>query len=307
MTRVSTAGQSQILIQSMLRNQTRTFDDQLQITTGKRAQDFGDLGNDAVTALGARAFRDRTGTFRDVIKTVEGRLSANDVQVGGLLDIARDMRQELLTFVAQDQALSFDEVLQSAFGAISSALNTKIGGQFIFAGSKTDVPPVTSDQISDLIAAVAAGDLIVNDNKPAVARISDGVELQFGLLASDIATPLFESIKRLAEFDAGVNGPLDGPLTAVQRAFLETELALMDQAVDTAQKFQVENGLRQNRILAIDQQHSDTEGFLEIFISEVEDVNLAEAISRLNLDETALEASFRTFGALANLNLLRFI
>lgn len=307
MTRVSTAGQSQILIQAMLRNQARTFEDQVQITTGKKAQDFGDLGNDAVTALGARAFRDRTGTFRDVIKIVEGRLSANDVQLGGILDIARDLRNEILTIIAQDQALSFDEVLKSAFGAISSALNTKIGGQFIFAGSKTDVPPMTSNLISDLIAATAAGDLIINDQKPALARISDSVELQFGLLASDIATELFDSIKRLAEFDVGVDGPFEGPLTLVQRTFLEGELALLDQAIDTSQRVQVENGLRQNRILAIDQQHIDTEGFLEVFISEVEDVNLAEAISRLNLDQTALEASFRTFGALSNLNLLRFI
>ncbi len=307
MTRVSSFGQTQLLIQSMLRNQGRIFTDQLQITTGKRSQDFAGLGNDTVTLLGARDFRERTNTFIETIKTVNGRLSANDLQLNGILDAASDFRQEILTIIAAEEAAAFGALLQSSFSFMVSSLNTKVGGQFIFAGSKTDIAPVNASGIADLIAAGAATDLFENDDNKLRARVSDSVEIKFGITASEVATTLFESFKRIADFDAGGGGPIDGPLTAAQNAFLVGELQLLDQAILDARQFQVVNGLGQQRLEAISSQHEDTAVFLDIFISDVEDVNIAEAITRLNLDQVSLEASFRTFSTISSLNILRFI
>lgn len=307
MTRVSSFGQTQLLIQSMLRNQGRIFTDQLQITTGKRSQDFAGLGSDTITLLGARDFRGRTGTFIETIKTVNSRLSANDLQLNGILNTAADLRQEILTIIAAEEVVAFDALLEGSFSFIASALNAKIGGQFIFSGSKIDVPAVNGTSLNDLIAAAAATDLFDNDDVKLRARISDSVEIEFGITASEATTTLFESIKRLADFNVGGGGPLDGQLTAAQRTFLIDELQLLDQAILDTRRFQVVNGLAQQRIEAISDQHEDTSVFLDIFISDVEDVNIAEAISRLNLDQLSLEASFRTFSAISGLNILRFI
>ena len=307
MTRVSSFGQTDLLIQAMLRNQSRIFTDQLQITTGKRSQDFAGLGSDTITLLGARDFRGRTGTFIETIKTVNSRLAANELQLNGILNTAANLRQEILTIIGAEEAAAFDALLEGNFSFIASALNAKVGGQFIFSGSKTDVRAVNGTSLADLIAAAAATDLFENDDIKLRARISDSVEIEFGITASEAATTLFESIKRLADFNVGAGGPIDGALTAVQRTFLVDELQLLDQAILDTRRFQVVNGLAQQRIEAISDQHQDTSIFLDIFISDVEDVNIAEAISRLNLDQLSLEASFRTFSTISSLNILRFI
>jgi flagellin-like hook-associated protein FlgL len=44
-----------------------------------------------------------------------------------------------------------------------------------------------------------------------------------------------------------------------------------------------------------------------IFISDIEDVNMAEAITRVNNDQTALEVSYKLTAELARLSLLNFI
>ena len=43
------------------------------------------------------------------------------------------------------------------------------------------------------------------------------------------------------------------------------------------------------------------------FIADIENINVAEAITRLNNDQTALEASFKVFSQLNSLSLLNFI
>lgn len=307
MTRVSSFGQTQFLIETMIRNQGRVFEDQKEITTGKKSQDFAGLGIDSVTSLGARAFQERIETYQRTISVVEGRLGANNLQLDSILGTAGNLRQEILTMVAQDEGAAFAALLEDSFSSIASALNTRIGAQFIFSGSQSDVAAASSTDIADLVAAPLAIDILLDENAAAFAVVSESVELEFGILAREVGTELFESLKRLAEFDAGVDGPIDGKLTAVQRTFLVGELKLLDQAIDSVQKIQVKNGLNQRRIETIDSQHGETSDFLIEFISDVEDVNVAEAISNLNRDQAALEASYRTFGTLANINLLRFI
>ena len=53
--------------------------------------------------------------------------------------------------------------------------------------------------------------------------------------------------------------------------------------------------------------HSDDITFLSIFISDIEEVDTAEAIARLNQDQVALEASLAVTAQLTRLTLLDFL
>lgn len=308
MTRISTFGQTQVLLQGLQRNQIRLFEDQQQVNTGKVADKFSGIADKTSALLGAKSLLSKTDSYRSTIQTVLGRLDANDTQLGSILQVSRDFSETILNMLALDQANAFDEILNESFRFIANTLNTNIDGVFIFGGTQTDVPPVSSNDINDLIAAADASDLFQNDDDVLSAQVAEGVETDYGLLASDIAEQLFDSFKRIAEFhNDPVNGPFDGELTAAQRTFLENEFAQLTDAIEQAQSQQVQNGLRSQRLSGIDDQHADTQLFLKNFISNIEDVDMAEAISRLNNDQTALEASFRTFATLADVSLLDFI
>lgn len=140
------------------------------------------------------------------------------------------------------------------------------------------------------------------------------MQVEFGILADEVADEIMASMKRLAEFNT--LSPLDGtlkdgdpgpPPIPDQREFLIAELEKIESAVQKAQSAQTNNALVGNRLDSIDEQHATAQIFLEGLVSDIEDVDLAEAITRLNQDQTALQASFQVLGSLSRLSLLNFL
>jgi len=307
MSRVSSFGQQQVLITSIMQNQQRVFDAQRQISTGKKSEDYAGLGGDTGAALGARSFKSRVDTYQATIAAVRGKLNANDVQVGGMIDAMSKLKETIQTTLANNQAEGFNDVLNQTFSFMSNALNTNYDGTYLFSGAKTGTKPVNVTSLQQLAALPATGDAFDNGKTPMKAKIADGVDLQFGLLASDVGQGAFDQMLPLYNSDQGANGPLNGKLTDAQRTFLQGQVSALGSAIDNMRQYQVKNGLANSRIDVVDQQHTDTSTFLQTFIADIEDVNVAEAVSRLNNDQTALEASYKTIGSLSQLTLLKFL
>ena len=307
MVRVSSSGQQQLLLQQLMQNQMRVFDGQRQVTTGKIAEDFAGLAGVTNTSLGARSFLSRTESYESTIKTIRGKMDAYDVQLNGILDSARELEQFVRISIGQFTADGFDAMLEQTYGFISNAMNTNIGGSYIFSGTKTGVIPVQETALDDMLALPAVSDVFANSNDKFVGRIADGVEMEFGVLADDVGQNLFTVIKDIAEFNSGSGGPLQGNLTPVQVDFLKTKLAELGTAISGVQQLQVINGLGFKRLDVVESQHVDTGIFLEKFIADVEDVNMAEAITDLNQDQLILEASYRAISQIGNLSLLKFL
>lgn len=307
MVRVSSFGQQQILIQHLMTNQERVFDGQRQVTTGKIADDFAGLAGFTNTSLGARSFSSRTESYEATIKTIRGKMDAYDVQLGGILDVAREFEDFVLTAIGQYTTEGMGPMLSQTYSFISNSLNTSIGGSYIFSGSKTGVVPVQETDFVNMVALPAVSDVFTNSQDKFVGRIADGVEMEFGVLADQVGQDIFTVLKDMQAFHAGGGGPLDGNLTPVQIDFLKTELANIGNAIAGIQQLQVTNGLGFKRLDVIESQHADTSIFLEKFIADVEDVNMAEAITDLNKDQLALEASYRAISQLGNLSLLNFL
>jgi len=111
----------------------------------------------------------------------------------------------------------------------------------------------------------------------------------------------------LYQFDQGASGPLQGELTDTQRTFLQGQLSSLETSIDNLRQIHVTNGLAFERMEVVDEQHTDTSVFLQTFIADIEDVDIAEAVTRLNNDQVALEASYQAIGSLTRLSLLDFI
>lgn len=307
MSRVSTFGQSQSLLNTLLVNQQKVFDSQEKLNSGKKSDDFKGLASEATTLMNSKAFKSRVDSFKNIITNVQGKIDANDVQLNGVLNMARELRQNIVEVLGQGEAVAFEETLSNTFSFIADSLNTEVGGTFIFGGSKTDVPPVNGSDISDLVAATSAADLFQNDNQAQKARVTDNVLMDYSLLADDVAKDLFTTIKTIADYHYGGGGPINGKLTAAEVTFLTDELANLDAAIDVSQSVQTRNGLKSERLQIISEQHTDTSIFLETFISNIEDTNIAEAITKLNMDKVALESSIRTLALVSDMSLLDFI
>lgn len=303
--RVSSFGQQQLLIQSILDNQNKLFESQRQVSTGKKADDFQGLAGETGTILGARSFKARIETYQSTIDTIRGKLDANDVQIGGVLDGMEDMKEAIQTVLANGTARGFEELLEQTFKFTVNSLNTNIDGTYLFSGAETGTQPVNVSSLADLAALPSTADAFDNAAIAFEARIADGVSLEFGLLASDLATGIFDEM--LALYNQHQLTPFDGNIDATQFSFLQTQLQSLTSAIDTLRQDHVSNGLAFERLEVVDQQHTDSVVFLETFIADLEDVNIAEAVTRLNNDQVALEASYQAITSLNQLTLLRFL
>jgi flagellar hook-associated protein 3 FlgL len=158
-----------------------------------------------------------------------------------------------------------------------------------------------------LLAAPSAASLFQNDNVPASVQTGDSGSTQYGLLASDIGQGVMTSIKNIAAYNAGPNGPLSGQLNATQTAFLTGELANLDTAVAAVQQQTSVNGLRQNNVDALKTQTKASSDYLAGFISDIEDTDMTQAATNLNSDQLALQASYEVMSKLSKLSLLNFL
>lgn len=307
MTRISSFGQSNLLLQNTLRNQERLFIAQEQITTGKKASSFQELSPKVQESLSARQTRAAIGTFRTTIQSIRQTIGIYDTQLTTVTNATRDLKEAMVIAVGQEDGTGFRAQIEQAFELVTSALNTRLNGNFIFGGAQIDQPPVSVATLTDLQALPTSDDAFQNDSAKSTALIAEGIAFTFGQVADDVADEIMASFRRLADFDTGPSGPFDGKLTPAQRAFLETEIGNIEQAIQKAQGAQTRNGLNSNRLDVVDEQHAASELFIEQLVSDIEDVNLAEAISRLTQDQTALEASFQAIGTLSRLSLLNFL
>lgn len=307
MSRVSSFGHHQVMLNALLNNQSKLFSTQKQINTGKKTDEFRGIAGEAQTLLSAKSMKNRTEGYLATLKDVQRKLTTNDINLKAMEQAADDLRQTIVEGMGLEKAVAFDEALQQAVSVILNAINANIDNVYIFGGSRTNTPPVAALTLADLVAAPDAASLFQNDGVQLTSRIGDNVEMTYGVLASDVAVDLLTSLKALADFNAGPDGPIDGPLTPAQRAFLETELANLVAGIDTVRSITAQNGLRQNRAEAMEVNQIETNDFLEVFVSDIEDVNIAEALMRINMDQLALEASYRIMAELGRMSLVNFI
>ena len=307
MVRVSSFGQQQVLVRGIMENQTKVFEGQRQISSGKLHTDYQGLAGQANTVLGSRSFQSRIEGYQQTIDTIRGKLDANDVQIGGVIDAMETLKDAVQTSLANGQAEGFSELLDQTFSFISNGLNSNFDGTYLFAGADTGTIPVNVTELADLAALGGVSDAFDNSSVAFEARIADGVDLEFGLLADDVGTDIFTEMLALYNIDQGGSGPLDGKLTDTQFGLLQGQIASLESSLDGLRQVQVKNGLAFERLEVVEEQHADTVVFLETFIADIEDVDIAEAVTKLNNDQVALEASYQAIGSLTRLSLLNFI
>jgi flagellar hook-associated protein 3 FlgL len=147
--------------------------------------------------------------------------------------------------------------------------------------------------------------LFQNDGRKAIAKIGANTNMEYSLLADEVAEDVFAAIKALADFDNLT--PIVGDLSPAQSAFIESQLTVFDAAIEDLRIVMSSNGMRFGRADELLTEHEEQENFMLSFISDIEDVNMAEAITRLNNDQTALEVSYKLTSELSRLSLLNFI
>lgn len=302
--RISTAAASQSALMDLMKAQREAFDAREQLSTGKKSADLKGYANSAETIMTARAAQVRADGFIDANKRLASRLEVQDLAYRELSDAASELREALTT----TEGTALMNNVQAAFDRVVSALSTKFAGSFVFSGVRTDAAPLNASTLAELQAAAPdVSAVFENADRRQTAQIDGETALDVNRTASEVVGDLMAVFERLADFDQGADGPFDGPMTAAQQAFVQTEITNVIDAFDTINDAMAENGSKQARIEASIRGHQERSDYLTQMIADLEDADMAEAATRLTQAQTAVEVSARTFASLSQVSLLPFL
>lgn len=297
-----------------LEAQRRLADLQIQAATGEKAQTYDGIARDANRLLSVENALQQTNQYVASIQRVELRTDTMDAV---LTDIEEVVASFQALMVSATNAENFEEfevenTAKEMLEQLSSLLNTKVDGRYIFSGSATGTKPVTlPDPLP--VATDADGDLtdgiftpydpsILNPGDPGYdeifgyfegntdilsVRIDDDQVIEYGIHAQELPFAEIMYAMRIAATFEG--GPDDMRKSRLDSA-LEISKAGFDKVVDRHSEL----GQRLQIMEQIKSTHEDSRVRLGDIIGTLEGANIPETMTRLSREQTVLEASMLT-------------
>lgn len=301
MTRVATIPLQQTMAGAIQRAQQKLAVTQEQLATGKKAKDFASLGTETVRNLSSRTLLARQEAHAAVTGRVTNTLALYDAHVSEIDEIASKLRESILTTIGTQRAPGLQDEIESAFGRFRAALNAAEGGVPLFGGSMIDDKPFKPEKLADTVGLVPA-DAFANDDVRASARVSDDLDVEYGITASEVGSDLVAAFRTLAE--AGNIGEMP---TAAQLAALSTAVGQINTALTGVRAVNAENGRTQAQVETLATRAESRSLLLKDIIERNEDADLGQVAIDLAQQKTTLQASYSVFSQLADLSLVSYI
>jgi flagellar hook-associated protein 3 FlgL len=298
LSRTGDAAHHQQMTQLLLAAQGRLRATQAQIGSGKVAERFRELAPEANRLLAAKDALQRIDRFTANNQLVDGRLQVMEQSLASLEEIGGRLKNLLIRRLDASAAIPGSitpEALQLLDQAVAD-LNVAVDGRHLFAGSHTDTPPV---QLDPAFAAFGDPDdtYYQGDDVALTVRADVDREITYGMTADQAGMQ-----ELIGALRAAIEG--DG---SDDRALLESALALVGSALPKLADDRAELGARQVALEVVDRGHADAEVYLQQRISDIEDVDLAEAVTRLTQDQLVMESSMATLARLSRVSLLDYL
>ena len=307
MTRISTFLQQQALLSQLQKTNAQAFTEQQKISTGKNAQQYKDMPGETGVLLAAKRVEAQTAAFQGTNAELVNTLNLQDTSLSQLASSSQDLREAILNGSSLGSGQTLMQDVDGVFQQAVSILNTKVNGVYIYGGTKTDQEPVTAQSLSDLTAVPSATNVFANNQQRVGVEISSGQTLQYNFLADQVGGQLMASLKRIADFNAGPNGPFGAQLTDVQKQFLQTEVQNLQTTSENLNQVVAQNGQLQNTVDDANTRLGQTNVNVKSFISDIEDADVAQAVSNLNQSQLVMQASAKMIADLKDNSLLDYI
>ncbi len=298
LSRIGDFAQSERMTATLLQTQTRTRLSQAQISTGKVTDRFQDLAPEVERLIDVKMVLQQNLQFQKNNNFTDQKLRRMETAVSGLFEIATKLQTLTIqrlndgTVDAGTMAPEFEAMLDQAV----ALLNSDLDGRHLFGGSKTDQPPVVLDPAFTAFGS-ADNTYYQGDNLVLSVRADVDVEITTGMSADR---------EGFRELIGALRGVINGDVLD-DRDVLENSLGLVKKSLSKISDYQAELGIHQAQLKQINQRHVDTKIYLENRISEIEDVDLTEAITRLVQDQILMESAMATLGRLNQLSLVDYI
>ncbi len=306
MTRVSTVQNYNIMTSNLMKAQVRQNDVGAQVSSQKIANDLKGYAKNAEMLTAMRGTQTRINGLIDQNKQVTNRLDMQDSGLSRVADATKGGREAIANALAAGNASTLMQQLQASFGDVVQGLNTKANGLYVFSGAKTDTETTSATQMTDLTAAASTASLFNNDQYITSNRVDENTNAKTGVLGDAVGTNVFDAFKQVQAY-VDTNGAFSNPLTDAQVTFLKGTLSSFDSAYSGVVDIQGKNGVTQKRFDAAQTDLSNQADSLTSMVGGITDVDMADAATRLQAAQLAVQASAQVFSSLQQSSLLNVL
>jgi Flagellin and related hook-associated proteins len=308
--RVATFSQTNYMLTQIAKANAKLQQSMTQVSSGKVAGDYAGIGNKTAALEGARVAAQRADAYQSSTNMAITQTDMQDTQLTTLAGLATQLQQAIRNAAGNSDGTDLMNTANSIFQQASQIMNsTDANGDYIYGGSLTDRKPFTANQLSDLAAPATVGSFFQNDSNKKTVQTGDGQTETIGVLASDIGTDLMSSLKSLYDLNAGPTGPFTtSTLSTAQTAQLST--VALPAANTAASTINAATGLNGDTYTALKSSVTNQQTMSKLytgFVSDIEDVDMGQALTNLSANQTALQAVLTVTAKLNNLSLLDYL
>jgi flagellar hook-associated protein 3 FlgL len=276
-------------------NQERVTQLQNQLTTGSRISKPSDDPIGAARALSLQGSIDQTGQYLTNIDQATSWLNVTESALGTVTDLLQRARELAVqatsgTSSAQDRSAIDAEIQQLQQHALNLA-QTKYGASFVFSGTRSDRPGYTQAMPTTSVPAAYQG----NDNQ-IVREISPGVSMAVNTDSRAAFDPVFEALNQLHT-----------GLSTNSGNQIQTSLGTLDTAINAVLTARAQIGGKTNRLDGLTQRLNNVKVNVTGLLSDVKDVDMAQAISNFSMAQNVYQASLKAGAQVLQPSLLDYL
>ena len=299
--RIASNSLQRSMAEAMQRSQQKLAATQLSLATGKKANDYASLGTETVRDLSAHSLVSQEQAHSTVASRVGTTLDLNNTYLSQIDESSGSLKTSILNAIGTGQSAGLQEAIDQAFGQFRTSLNASEGGVPLFGGTQTEQPPFQPQTLADTLTMTPA-QAFTNDNVKAAARVATNVDVEYGVVASDVGTGLYAAFQTLAAV-----APIGDTLTDAQKTALAQASDQLGKGLDSLRNVNSANGRRQAQVEDLGSRADESIVKLKDIISKNEDADLGQVAADLATQKTVLEASFSVFSQLSGLSLINFL
>ncbi|MCW9045823.1 MAG: hypothetical protein OQK35_05770, partial [Alphaproteobacteria bacterium] len=147
MGRIADLASNQTVVNLLQATQSRLYDAQYQVSTEKRSPDYAGISRESQRLLNLENTNERILRYSRNNDVMNMRLEVQHETNNAIEKVIGDFREQLDNFIQGDvtNEAAVDEIQDFAYKSlvnIEAFLDTRIDGQYLYAGSRTDTMPV---------------------------------------------------------------------------------------------------------------------------------------------------------------------
>ena len=345
-TAVSSAALSNAMRTSQMRMQAELVKAQKEMDTGRVADVGLALGSRTAQSVTFQRDLDRLNGIVDSNALVSARLTSTQNALGQITAAGQTFLSALTTAVSGDGSPTVTRAAgNTAMQALTSILNTSVNGEYLFAGTNTDVKPLDDftdagssaraafdaafqgyfgfaqeDAAAAGITAAQMDDFLTNVVEPQFlgagwqADWSGATDqtivsrIALNETAQTSVSANDESFRKLAMAAASIGGLLSGTMSqAARAAVVDRAVSLVGEALGGLGQTQSSVGIAQKRVSDASDRMKTQVDLFEKHIQELEGVDPYEAANRVNDLVSHIQTSLALTARLQQLSLVNYL